>query len=192
MKLENAFDVPVGIKDVWSALTDIEGIVPCMPGATLTETVDTSTYRGAVSVRLGPVALSFNGTASFAERDDENFRALVKANGTDAKGRGNVAADITFFLHPERDGTRVSIETDLQLSGMVAQYGRGAGMIADVASHWIDEFASCLRARLSSGDASLARNTAQPENRPVPVLGLGFKVVWRALVRGVRRLFRAT
>lgn len=187
MKLENAFDVPVGIDDAWAALTDIEGIVPCMPGATLTEVVDDTTYRGAVSVRLGPVALTFNGTATFAERDDDNYRALVKTKGSDSKGRGNVAADVTFFLRPEGEGTRVSIETDLRLSGAVAQYGRGAGMIADVASHWIGEFADCLRARLLAGDAAPA--TEQEAGKPMPVLGLGFKVLWQALVRGVRRLF---
>jgi len=189
VKLENSFDVPIGIADAWAALTDIEGIVPCMPGAALTEVVDESTYKGTVSIRLGPVALVFNGTAKFEEADASAYRALVRTKGSDTKGRGNVAADIIFFLQPEGDTTKVQLETDLRLSGMVAQYGRGAGMISDVASHWVDEFARCLHSKLSEQGPS-SQETAQPAtSEPMPVLGLGLKVLWNALLRSVGRIF---
>ncbi len=189
MKLENTFDVPIGIADAWAVLTDIERIVPCMPGAALTEVVDESTYRGTVSIRLGPVALVFNGTAKFEEVDDSAYRALVRTKGSDTKGRGNVAADVIFFLQPEGDATKVQMETDLRLSGMVAQYGRGAGMISDVASHWVDEFARCLHTQLSEQGSS-SQEAAQPaSSEPMPVLGLGLKVLWNALVRSVGRIF---
>lgn len=190
MKLESSFDVPVGIADAWAALTDIEQIVPCMPGAALTEIVDESTYRGTVSVRLGPVALTFNGTAKFEEADASAYRALVRTKGSDAKGRGHVAADVRFFLQPEGDATRVQIETDLRLSGAVAQYGRGAGMISEVASHWVDEFARCLHASLSEQGSSSRGETKSTSSKPMPALGLGLKVLWNAVIRSLGRLFR--
>ena len=189
MKLENSFDVPVGIADAWAVLIDIEQIVPCMPGAVLTEVVDESTYKGTVSIRLGPVALTFNGTAKFEEADASEYRALVRTEGSDTKGRGNVAADVTFFLQSEGDATKVRIETDLRLSGTVAQYGRGAGMIADVASHWIGEFAQCLQSRLSEQGLSPQSDTEATSSKPMPVLGLGLKVIWKAVMRSLGRLF---
>ena len=189
MKLENSFDVPVGIADAWAALNDIERIVPCMPGAALTEVVDETTYKGTVSIRLGPVALIFNGTAKFEEADASAYRVLVKTKGSDTKGRGNVTADVTFFLKPKGDATEVQIETDLRLSGMVAQYGRGKGMISDVASHWVDEFARCLHTTLSEQGASSQEEAQPASSEPMPVLGLGLKVLWNALVRSVSRIF---
>jgi carbon monoxide dehydrogenase subunit G len=189
LKLENSFDVPIGIAETWAALIDIERIIPCMPGAALTEVVDESTYKGTVSIRLGPVALTFNGTAKIEEADASVYRALVKTKGSDTKGRGNVAADVAFFLQPRGDATNVQIETDLRLSGTVAQYGRGAGMISDVASHWVDQFARCLHTMLSE-QASSSQDEARPtSSEPMPVLGLGLKVLWNALMRFFRRTF---
>lgn len=189
MKIENSFVVPRGIADTWTVLTDIERIVPCMPGAALTEIVDDSTYKGKVSIRLGPVALTFNGTARFEQADASTYRALVSTKGSDVKGRGNVAADVTFFLEPQGKATRVQIETDLRLSGTVAQYGRGAGMISDVASHWVDEFARCLSTTLSERAPSSPREPDPASTEPMPVLGLGVKVLWNAVVRSLARLF---
>ena len=189
MKLENSFDVPVGIAEAWEVLIDIERIVPCMPGAALTDVVDESTFKGTVSIRLGPVALTFNGTAKLEEADASTYRARVRTEGSDTKGRGNVAADVTFFLLPEGDSTKVRIETDLRLSGAVAQYGRGAGMIADTAAHWIGEFSQCLQRKLSERGASSQGDAETMSGKPMPVLGLGLKIIWKAFMRGLGRLF---
>ena len=191
MKLENSFDVPVGMEDAWLALTDIERLVPCMPGAELTEVVDDSTYKGAVAVRLGPVALKFNGTAKFEELDESAHHAVVKTRGSDTKGRGNVEADVSFSLRENGATTTVQIETDLRLSGMVAQYGRGAGMISDVATYWVEQFASCLHKRLSEETPSARAETqASASSAPaIPLFSVVLKAFWSATKRFFRRIF---
>lgn len=190
MEINNAFNVPVPIAEAWEVFTAIEEIVPCMPGAELVEVIDESTYRGKVSTRLGPVTMTFSGTAKFKQRDEPNYRALIKAQGSDTKGRGSVDADITLTLQADGNTTNVLVHTDLRLSGSVAQYGRGAGMITDLATHWMDEFAKCLRARLPAkeADSELAADTST-SSEPMPLLGVSLRIFWRALVRVIGRLF---
>lgn len=192
MEIENSFDVPVPISDAWAILTDIEGIAPCMPGAELTEVIGDSEYKGKVSVRLGPVALSFNGTARFVEIDEAGYRARIKASGSDTKGRGGAEAVITFSLEADGNATKVLARTDLQLSGSIAQYGRGAGMVSDLASHLVGQFATCLKTKLAqetTGEAPATEAYPPGPAKPVPVLGLGIRVLWNAFLRAVKRLF---
>src|SRR3954453_382459 len=108
---------------------DIQRIAPCMPGAELTEVVDDKTYKGKIGVRLGPVALTFAGTVTFEEIDNANHRARVKAQGTDAKGRGGANATAAFRVEPVANGSRVLGHTDLALSGGGGEIGRGGGEI---------------------------------------------------------------
>ena len=196
MKLENSFEVPLAVEEAWALLIDIQRIAPCMPGAELTEVIDDRSYKGKVAVRLGPVALSFNGTARFEEIDEAEYRARVKASGTDGKGRGGAQAQVTFQLRPGEDATEVEISTDLTLSGAVAQYGRGSGMIADLSSHLVSQFADCLREELAKQPSAIeaAPPTAEPSTppqaaAPISGLSLGLRMVWMAIQRGFRRLF---
>ncbi len=156
MDLKNTFDVPLPPDRTWATLLDIERIAPCMPGAELVEIVDPQTYKGKVSVRLGPVALSFNGVAKFVEIVEAEHRARVDAQGADSKGRGGANAQVTFHLTPFEGGTRVVVDTQLNLSGSVAQYGRGAGMIQSVAGQLIGQFAKNLEAELARTPAVVA------------------------------------
>ena len=157
MEFDNAFVVPLPVAETWSLLLDIQRIAPCFPGGELTEVVDENTYKGKVSVRLGPVALTFAGTAKFEEKDVASRTSRVKAQGSDAKGRGGAAATVVFKLLPAgTDRTTVQIHTDLQLSGSVAQYGRGVGMIKDLSQQLIGQFAGRLEKQLA-------------ESRPAPV-----------------------
>lgn len=193
MEINNSFSVPVPVSQAWVVLTSIEEIVPCMPGAELVEVIDESNYRGKVSTRLGPVTMTFSGTAKFMERDESNYRALIKAGGSDTKGRGAVDANITLSLQADGDSTTVNVHTDLRLSGSVAQYGRGAGMVNDLAAHWMGQFAECLQSRLPAQGAGPAATTDTPEaGAPMPVLRIGLRVLWRAFIRAVRGLFRRT
>ncbi|MBM3486543.1 MAG: hypothetical protein FJX67_07900, partial [Alphaproteobacteria bacterium] len=139
MEFDNRFEVPVPVDEAWKVLMDIPRIAPCLPGAELTEVVDASTFKGKVSVRLGPVALTFAGTAKIENRDDVNHSARVKAQGADSKGRGGANAEVDFRLVPAGTGSAVLIHTNLNLSGSVAQYGRGVGMIADLSSALIKQ-----------------------------------------------------
>jgi carbon monoxide dehydrogenase subunit G len=155
MEFDNAFEVPLPPDQAWPVLMDIRGIAPCMPGAQLTEVVDDRTYKGNIAVRLGPVALTFAGLVTFEEIDDKNHTARVRAQGTDAKGRGSAQAAATFRLEPVAAGSKVLVHTDLTLSGAVAQYGRGVGMIQATASALMNQFANALKAQLAQRQAAV-------------------------------------
>jgi carbon monoxide dehydrogenase subunit G len=205
MEFDNTFTVPLAPAEAWKVLMDIPRIAPCMPGAELTEVVDPTTYKGKIAVRLGPVALSFAGQVKFEEMDEANKRARVKAQGADAKGRGGANAVADFRLEPAPDGSKVIIHTNLALSGAVAQYGRGAGMIQDMAAHMIGQFADCLRARLalesqprveSSGDTAApvngsAETPSRPAAQPLPAAKpiSGFSLLLTVLWKSFLRLF---
>jgi len=155
MEFDNSFDVPLAPDQAWAVLMDIPRIAPCMPGAELTEVLDARNYKGKISVRLGPVALAFAGRVEIDAVDDANRSAKVKAQGSDGKGRGAANATASFRIEPAGGGSKVLIHTDLMLSGAVAQYGRGVGMIQATAAQIIGQFAGNLRAQL-------AREGAQP------------------------------
>ncbi len=194
MEFDNKFEVPLPVAEAWVVLMDIERIVPCMPGAEITEIIDQDNFKGKVSVRLGPVALTFAGRAEFVERDEQAFSARVKAQGSDSKGRGGANADVTFGLvSAGENATSVEIHTNLQLSGSVAQYGRGVGMIADVASQIIGKFADCLRDQVANA-GSPAETEAAPPPQAAPVSGtsVGLRALWNAVVRSIKRMFGAS
>lgn len=196
MEFDNSFEVPLGADETWALLTDIERIAPCVPGAELTEVVDENTYKGKIAVRLGPVALTFAGEARFESLDDAAHSARLKAQGTDARGRGGAHADVTFHLEPGEAGTRVLIHTDLRLSGSVAQYGRGAGMVEDLSQRIIDQFADNLATSVlapqeeeEEEEAGEAAPATPPPAQPVQMGGIGLRVLWNAILRAIRRLF---
>ncbi len=188
MEIDNEFEVPVPIDEAWAILTDIEGITPCVPGAELTEVIDGTSYKGKISVRLGPVALVFNGTARFEETDEAGYRARVKASGSDSKGRGGADATVDFHLEPNGDITKVLIHTDLQLSGSVAQYGRGAAMISALATQLIGQFADCLKVTLAKREGAEAALPGPAPAQPISAVALVLRVLWDA----IRRLFGRT
>jgi carbon monoxide dehydrogenase subunit G len=201
LEFDNKFEVPVPLDEAWALLMDIERIAPCVPGAEMTEVVDESTFKGRIAVKLGPVSLTFNGQCKFEEKDDAAHTARIKAQGTDGRGRGGAQADVDFSMKESETGATVLIHTNLQLSGAIAQYGRGVGMVADLAQHIIGQFAECLQTNLlgpatQAGDEAQDGEEAVPADKEAPVQaapvqmgGLGFKVLWNALVRGLRRLF---
>lgn len=198
MKFENSFDVSLPPAEAWPVLMDVERIAPCMPGATLTELVDDKTFKGTVSVRLGPVALTFAGEASFEDVDDTAHTANVKAQGRDPKGRGGANATVAFRLEPSDTGSKVLIETDLTLSGSVAQYGRGVGMIQSVASQLIGQFAKALEEEIatdkSTGEAAETEATpateeAAPAAPPEPQAISGFSLFFAAFGGWFKGLF---
>ncbi len=189
VKFDNAFEVPVPIDEAWAILTDIEGITPCVPGAELTQVIDGTSYQGKISVRLGPVALVFNGTARFEEIDEAGYRARVKASGSDSKGRGGADATVDFHLESSGDITKVLIHTDLRLSGSVAQYGRGAAMISALATQLIGQFADCLKVTLAKREGADAALPEPTPARPISAVAIGFRILWDAFRGAIRRLF---
>src|SRR6185295_37871 len=148
MEFDNSFEVPLPPEQAWPVLMNIQGIAPCMPGAQLTEVVDKRTYKGNIAVRLGPVALTFAGIVKFEEIDDAARKARISAQGNDAKGRGGANATSEFRLEPVGNGSKVVVHTNLTLSGAVAQYGRGVGIIQATATQLMNQFAKCLKDKL--------------------------------------------
>ena len=160
------------VDDAWKVLMDIRRVAPCMPGAELTDVVDERTYKGKIAVRLGPVALSFAGTVKFQEIDDANHSARIAAQGSDAKGRGAANAVAAFRLEPAGGGSKVLVHTDLTLSGAVAQYGRGVGIIQMTAAQIITQFANNLKAQLAVREETAhAAAAAAPSRSPAALDG---------------------
>ena len=192
MEFDNSFDVPLPPDETWILLRDIERIAPCMPGATLTETVDADTYKGEVSVRLGPVSLIFKGQARFEDVDDAARTARVKADGKDAKGRGGANATVDFTVEPGEAGSIVNIRTNLMLSGSIAQYGRGVGMVQGLANQLIGQFADALKAELAAPPLAAEMPLESEETPIVPSATKpisGFSLLFKTLWDAIRRLF---
>ena len=150
-KLLNEFTVHRPIDQAWAVLTDVERIAPCLPGAQLEE-IEGDIYRGVVKVKLGAISTAFKGQATFVERDDDNHRAVLHGAGRDTTGKGNADATITAQLESvTADTTKCVVETDLHITGKVAQFGRG--IMGDVSKKLMAQFAQNLNTMLDeSGD----------------------------------------
>lgn len=153
MELTHEFTVPAGIDATWNAFNDLERIAPCFPGATLTE-VNGDEFSGSVKVKLGPISLVYNGVGTFLERDEQQHRAVIEAKGKDKRGNGTAAATVTATLAEDGSGTKVTVLTDMAITGKPAQFGRG--VIQDVSDKLLNQFVACISTKLSSGDAPAA------------------------------------
>ncbi len=158
MELNNEFRVAVPAAKTWEVLTDVERVAPCLPGATLLS-VDGDEFTGAVKVKVGPITVSYKGEAVFQEKDAAAQRVVLKASGKETRGNGSAAALVTAQLKDEGDATSVVITTDLTISGKAAQFGRG--VLADVSTNLIGQFAKRLEAELL-GDSAPSAATAAP------------------------------
>ena len=167
MELQHSFSVPVDVDRAWGVLVDIEQVAPCMPGAAL-DTVDGDEFTGSVKVRLGPIGITYKGKARFVEKDEVAHRAVIDAQGKDARGNGTASATVTAMLHPQDDGTRVEVNTDLAITGKPAQFGRG--VMVDVGNKLIGQFADCLAGKLAkpAGPAADGPAAAAAVSGPPP------------------------
>ena len=157
-KLLNDFTVERPIDETWVVLTDVERIAPCMPGAQLEE-IEGDIYRGVVKVKLGAISTAFRGQASFVERDDAGHRAVLHGEGRDTTGKGNADAMITARLEEIGPSTtRCVVETDLRITGKVAQFGRG--IMGDVSKKLIAQFAQNLNTMLAESGGAPASAAA--------------------------------
>jgi uncharacterized protein len=148
MELDNSFTVPVPPEVAWDVLLDVARIAPCMPGATVDE-VDGDVVTGRIKVKVGPVQLTYRGTAKFQDRDAEAHTVLVEASGKETRGAGTAAATIKASLAPADDGaTLVSMHTTMNVTGRPAQFGRG--VMVEVGGKLVDKFAENLAAQLAA------------------------------------------
>jgi uncharacterized protein len=153
LELNHDFQVSVPIEQAWGVLTDLERIAPCMPGAQLTE-VEGDEYRGVVKVKVGPISTQYKGTAKFVDLDPIEHRAVLRAEGRESRGQGAASATVTATLTAREGGTDVHIETELDISGKVAQFGRGA--LGEVSGKILDQFVRDLEANVLSGPVASA------------------------------------
>lgn len=153
MKFENSFTVKAPIDDVYAVLLDVERVAPCMPGAEVLERLGDDAYRVGVRVRLGPMSMVYRGQVEITERDPAAHTATMQARAKETRGQGTADAKMFMHLAEEGTGTQATIETDVQLSGRAAAMGQG--MIADVSSKLVEEFAKNL--------ANLVETPAAPE-----------------------------
>jgi uncharacterized protein len=217
--IENEFRATAPVEELWAFLLDVERIAPCMPGAELTETVDDRTWKGTVSMKFGPVVMSFAGTVVMQERDDAAHRVVLTARGTEQKGKGAANASVTSWLEPAGDGASVvKMRADISLTGAAAQLSRG--LLPEVSRKLTQQFADCLERTLAASDASapastggdeagnqdaatgdgddgpltpapMAATAARPAAGAKPVGGirLGLSAIWTIVQNFLRRLF---
>jgi carbon monoxide dehydrogenase subunit G len=209
MKMEQSFEVQAPLEQVWSALLDLERVAPCLPGAAITGHDDDGTYHGTFSVKLGPMTAAYNGTIKVDDVDEAAHRATLKAKGTDKRGQGGANATIVNTLSEHDGGTKVDAVTDFNITGRLAQFGRG-GIMEDVSNRLMRDFAACLSTRLgqpspaevpvapsgaevTAGEAApeavAAANPPPPPPQPAAAPVKGFSLFFSVLWERVKRLF---
>ena len=162
MELDHSFTVPVPPDQAWNVLLDVEKVAPCMPGAQV-ETVNGDDVAGRLKVKVGPVSLTYKGTATFKDRDTADRSVLVEASGKEMRGAGTASATVRAALSPENSsdsGTLVTLHTTLNVTGRPAQFGRG--VITEVGSRLIDKFADNLAQQLTNGGVAATAAAAGP------------------------------
>ncbi|MET9661384.1 SRPBCC family protein, partial [Streptomyces sp. NPDC006510] len=168
MQLQNSFTVPVPADEAWRTLLDIERVSHCLPGATVEE-FDGDTVKGSVKVRVGPITVTYRGTATFLEKDDAAHRMVLSARGNEVRGQGTASATVTAALTDDDGATTVSVTTDLTVTGRPAQFGRG--VMSDVSDGLIGRFADCLAQRLSAAQPSAPEQPAADAADTAPTGG---------------------
>jgi len=159
IELDNSFTVPVPPEQAWDVLLDVERIAPCMPGASVLS-VDGDEIEGQVKVKLGPLSLTYKGTAKFTDKDQASHTIAIEANGKETRGAGTASANVTATLKPGDTGaeTVVSIHTALNVTGRPAQFGRS--LLPEVSGKLIQQFATNLEAMITADTAT--EETAAP------------------------------
>ena len=164
MELTHRFTVPTGVEETWAHFEDIASVAECFPGAQVTS-ADGDSFAGSVKVKLGPIALVYNGSGTFVEKDEAAKRFVVDAKGKDKRGNGTAGAHVTVTMADADGSTDVSVQTDLAITGKPAQFGRG--VMQDVSDKLLGQFVDCLEQRLTGGEAS--RTTCRSRRRPPPL-----------------------
>lgn len=183
MKLEHSFEVPAPVEVTWPLLLDVERVAPCLPGAEVTERVDERTYRANMRMRLGPMQMSYEGELAIEDVDDANRTAVLRAAAGEARGQGSANAAIALAVGEIPAGSRVSITTDLELTGRAAQTGRG--LVERVADQMLGQFSECLRTKLAAGTLEPATGSEPAAAQPARI-GL-LRALLQALFGRLRR-----
>jgi carbon monoxide dehydrogenase subunit G len=156
MKLEQSFEVAAPLERVWEAMIDVERVAPCLPGASVTSRNADGSFAGEFKVKIGPTSASYSGTLSVEHVDGDAHTATIESAGTDRRGQGGARATIVTSLVDAGGGrTAVSVDTDYQITGRLARFGRG-GMIEEISKRLLGEFANNLQAMIAGGEEAQA------------------------------------
>lgn len=185
MLIENEFVVPQPVDKVWAFFNNIPQVAACLPGTELTDDLGNDEYKGGVAISMGPVKMDFGGEAKVVERNDAAKRLVIDGAGADKKGRGNASMVLTANLSPAPNGTKAKMSMDLTLSGAAAQYGRG--MVADVTSVLIGQFADNAQKRIEAIDRG--EDVSNMTAKPASGIAIGMAAAKLALLRVFRRFF---
>ncbi|GAA3300058.1 SRPBCC family protein [Glutamicibacter nicotianae] len=158
MELKNIIPIPVSPQEAWPILLDLERIAPMIPGASITG-VDGDEFEGKAKIKVGPITAEYVGVARFLELDEKGHRAVIEARAKDARGQGNMKATITARLEPDANGSVVIVETELDMTGKLAQFGRG--VITEAATAILGLFAQRLAAEMTGGNKQSNVNSAE-------------------------------
>jgi len=164
VELSHHFTVPIGVEETWAHFNDIASVAECFPGAQVTE-ADADSFAGSVKVKLGPIALQYNGSGTFVEKDHDAHRFVVDAKGKDKRGNGTAGATVTVSMTDAGGSTDVSVETDLAITGKPAQFGRG--VMQDVSDKLLGQFVTCLEQRLAVPGEPLGGESAAAPPAPL-------------------------
>src|ERR1700690_1884994 len=167
MELGHSFTVPVPVDQAWDVLLDVEQVAPCMPGATL-DSVDGDEIKGRIKVKVGPISITYAGTARFTERNRDAGVVTLEASGKETRGAGTAAATVRSELHGEGGQTEVTVHTSLNVTGRPAQFGRG--VMADVSAKLIGVFAGNLADMLPAGNGPPPEPAAAESAVPEPAV----------------------
>jgi carbon monoxide dehydrogenase subunit G len=163
MKLENEFTVPAPLEQAWAVLLDVARVAPCLPGAVVEPGGEEGEYAGTITIKIGPITSRYRGTVKIERADEATHVAVMRAQAKDARGQGTAAATITSSMDETAEGTRVKVETDMRVTGPVAQFGRG--VMQDVSAKLMRQFAECLASEMSA-TAPEPAVAAAPEPEP--------------------------
>lgn len=188
LRLENEFVVQAPIETTWKILLDLEQVAGCLPGATIEAGAEQGTYDGSMRVKLGPVSLSYKGTARIELIDDDTHTAIFAVRGKEARGQGSASATLRNRLVPADGATRVVVETELSVTGRPAQFGRG--IMQDVAASMLTDFAGCLSKLLAAEQSNAAPVAAVPQGEHLEVGGVLRRAVFGRLKSFFLRLSR--
>ncbi len=165
MELRHEFTVPATLQETWDAFNDIESVAVCFPGAVVTS-VEGDTFQGSCKVKLGPIALVYNGSGTFVEKDEAGHRMVIDAKGKDKRGNGTAGAHVTATMTEAGTSTRVEVLTDLNITGKPAQFGRG--VMQDVSDKLLGQFTACLEQKVGDSSAAGMAAAAAAEATPAP------------------------
>ena len=198
MIITTSFTVDAPLDVVWRHLLDVPTIAPCVPGAQLTSVIDDHTYEGKIQVKLGPITVDYKGQVQIDAIDEAAHTVNLKANGVESRGRGGAAATVHSEMHAEAGRTMVTMQSDVAVSGLVAQFGRSA-IMQDVSQRLAQQFANCLEQQLKdapAGSPAVVANPASPKSAAAPALPAtaagkpvsAFRLAWEVIRASIGRL----